>query len=130
MAIRIVQLGTPRLRNEGLRIGTVRRPPRGVRKQDHASQDWFDIWLPNLAPSAALLRASRAESDSARRRRLFNARFIKEMRQPENRRLLALLAGLSHHGNFSVGCYCDDERSCHRGLLRQLLKQEGATVIR
>jgi uncharacterized protein YeaO (DUF488 family) len=128
MAIRIVRLGTPRRRDEGLRIGTVRRPPRGVRKKDHAKQNWYDIWLPNLAPSAQLLRASGAEGNATRRRQLFDRRYRAEMRRPENRRLISLLAGLSHHGKFSVGCYCEEERHCHRALLRQLLKASGARI--
>jgi uncharacterized protein YeaO (DUF488 family) len=128
VAIRVVQLGTPRLRGEGLRIGTVRRPPRGVRKEAYAKENWYDIWLPNLAPSARLLRASKAEHDATDRRRLFDRRYRAEMQRPESLRIISLLAQLSHHGNFSVGCYCEDERHCHRSLLRQLLKKQGAVV--
>jgi uncharacterized protein YeaO (DUF488 family) len=128
MAIRIVRLGTPRARGEGLRIGTVRRPPRGVKKTAYASGNWFDVWLPDLAPSQALLR--RASLGDEKGWRAFDRRFEAEMKRPEAARLLDLLAGLSQHASFSVGCYCEDERRCHRSILRRLLQHRGALVAR
>ena len=125
MAIGIVRLGTPRSKGEGLRIGTVRRPPRGVAKSDYAKQNWFDVWLPNLAPSAELIKlAQSARSD--REWAGFARRYRKEMGTPENRRLLELLAALSEQTNFSVGCYCEDTSRCHRSVLRELLAEQGA----
>ena len=125
--VRIVQLGTARLRHEGVRLGTVRRPPRGVKKSRHASENWYDVWLPNLAPSAALLStAKRIKTDSDWKR--FVVRYETEMAKPEASRLLDLLAALSHQTNFSVGCYCHDERRCHRSILQRLLRQRGATI--
>lgn len=125
MAIRIVQLGSPRAREEGLRIGTVRRPPRGVPKNEFASRNYYDVWLPHLAPSEAILKAGRAAEDE-KAWRSFVKRFRSEMSRPENSRLLDLLAALSHHTHFSVGCYCEDEQHCHRSVLRQLLTERGA----
>ena len=130
MAIRIVRLGTPRHRNEGLRIGTVRRPPRGVPKREHAKQDWYDVWLPNLAPSATLLKAVRIGETGAADWRKFARRYRAEMSRPESGRLLDLLAALSRYTNFSVGCYCPDEAHCHRSILRQLLRERGAAISR
>jgi len=128
MAVRVVQLGTARRRGEGLRLGTVRRPPRGVPKRFHASRNWFDVWLPDLAPSAALLRQAHAKADPAARWRRFDRRYRAEMSRPENRRLLDLLAALSVTTNFSVGCYCEDERRCHRSILGELLRARGARM--
>ena len=125
MAVRIVQLGSPRARDEGLRIGTVRRPPRGVPKSEFASRNFYDVWLPNLAPSEQLLKAGRSAKDE-RAWRSFIKRYRSEMARPENSRVLDLLAALSHHANFSVGCYCNDEQHCHRSVLRQLLAERGA----
>jgi uncharacterized protein YeaO (DUF488 family) len=127
MSIRVVRLGTPRLRGEGVRLGTVRRPPRGVRKSRYAADDWFDVWLPNLAPSPALVRTARESQDAVGWRR-FSIRYKAEMAQPENSRVIDVLAALSHHANFSVGCYCEDEERCHRSVLRKILKAHGAAL--
>ena len=127
MAIRIVRLGSPRAKGEGLRIGTVRRPPRGVPKAEFASRDFYDVWLPNLAPSEELLRAGRAAQDE-RSWRSFAGRYRAEMSRPEASRGLDLLAALSHTADFSVGCYCEDEGRCHRSLMRELLTQRGAVL--
>jgi uncharacterized protein YeaO (DUF488 family) len=127
MSVRIVRLGSPRTRGEGLRIGTVRRPPRGVPKREYASRDLYDVWFPLLAPSEALLKQGlHAESDSDWQR--FARAYRREMRAPEPKRALDLLAGLSHQTNFSVGCYCADETRCHRSILRELLIEHGATL--
>ena len=128
MAVRIVRLGTRRARNEGLRIGTVRRPPRGVPKSRFASGNWYDVWLPNLAPSAETIRRARA-SDSAREWAAFARRYRAEMAAPDNIRLLDLLTAMSHSTNFSVGCYCADESRCHRSILRRLFVDRGAVVL-
>jgi uncharacterized protein YeaO (DUF488 family) len=127
MAIRVVRLGTARHPDEGVRLGTVRRPPRGVPKSRYARDNWFDVWLPNLAPSAALVASARNLDDRAGWQR-FAARYRAEMARPENRRVLDALAALSHHSNFSVGCYCEDPQRCHRGVLAHILKQHGATI--
>jgi uncharacterized protein YeaO (DUF488 family) len=127
MAVRIVRLGTPRARGEGLRIGTVRRPPRGVPKAEHARQDWYDLWLPELAPSPdAVKQALTAATD--RQWAAFARRYRGEMRAPDKSRLLDLLAALSRHSNFSVGCYCADESRCHRSVLRALLEERNADL--
>jgi uncharacterized protein YeaO (DUF488 family) len=128
MAIRIVRLGTPRSTNEGLRVGTVRRPPRGVPKSEHASRDFYDVWLPELAPSEALVKQALGSSDD-RSWRTFTTRYRAEMKRPEAARLLALLAALSHQTSFSVGCYCADEGHCHRSILRELLQENGAAIV-
>jgi uncharacterized protein YeaO (DUF488 family) len=128
MSIRIVRLGTPRLPAEGLRLGTVRRPPRGVRKEDYAARDYFDLWLPDLAPSAALVSRAHSEPFTASRWERYARAYRAEMAKPEPRRLLTLLAALSTQADFSVGCYCEDESRCHRSLLRELLVNAGATV--
>jgi uncharacterized protein YeaO (DUF488 family) len=128
MPIRIVQLGTPRNPGEGLRLGTVRRPPRGVPKAEFASRDFYDTWLPNLSPSAALVALGLAvENDKewAQFRRKFEA----EMKQPDASRVLDLLAALSHQSAMSLGCYCEDEARCHRSVLRALLDQRGADIV-
>ena len=127
MTIRIVRLGSQRARNEGLRIGTVRRPPRGVRKEDYASKNIYDVWFPNLSPSEALLKeASPLNDDSSWK--AFKRKFIAEMKLAEARRDLDLLAALSHQTNFAIGCYCEDESRCHRSILRELLEQRGANI--
>jgi uncharacterized protein YeaO (DUF488 family) len=127
MAIRIVRLGTPRARDEGLRIGTVRHPPRGVPKSQYASQNCYDVWLPNLAPSAGLLKQIRG-ADAGAAWNLFLRRYRSEMAKPDNSRILDLLAAFSHQTNFSAGCYCADEQRCHRSILRALLLERGAEV--
>ena len=127
MAIRIVQLGSPRVAAEGLRIGTVRRPPRGVAKSAFASGNWYDVWFPNLAPSAATVTAA-LRASSPREWAAFVKRYRAEMATPDNRRTLDLLAALSHHANFSVGCYCADPSRCHRSILRELLAERGARL--
>jgi uncharacterized protein YeaO (DUF488 family) len=129
MAIRIVRLGTTRHPKEGLRIGTVRRPPRGIRKADYARRNYFDVWLPDLAPSAALLSYALSQPFTPKRWSVFARRYRSEMQPPAARRLIALLSGLSTQTNFSMGCYCEDENRCHRSLLKQLLIEEGARVI-
>jgi uncharacterized protein YeaO (DUF488 family) len=129
MAIRIVRLGTPRHPDEGLRIGTVRRPPRGVRKEDYAARDYFDVWLPELAPSAPLVSWALSTPFTPARWAAYARRYRREMREPGARRLLALLAALSRRTNVSVGCYCEDEARCHRSLLKGLLIAEGAAVV-
>ncbi len=129
MTVRVVRLGTPRAPGEGLRIGTVRRPPRGVPKSEFSSGNWYDVWYPNLAPSAAAVKtALGAKTD--REWAAFARRYRSEMATPENQRTLDLLAALSHTASFSVGCYCPEESRCHRSLLRQLLVERGADVER
>jgi uncharacterized protein YeaO (DUF488 family) len=128
MAIRIVQLGSPRIKDEGLRIGTVRHPPRGVPKSEFASRNYYDVWLPNLAPSEELLKVAQSAKDE-KAWRSFIKRFRSEMSRAENSRVLDLLASLSHQTNFSVGCYCKDEEHCHRSVLRQLLVERGAALV-
>ena len=127
MTARIVRLGTPRLRDEGLRIGTVRRPPRGVPKEKFASGNWYDVWLPELSPSEATVKVGqKAETDAAWK--AFARRYEKEMSSPSASRVLDLLAALSQSAEFSVGCYCEDESRCHRSILRRLLKERGAKL--
>jgi uncharacterized protein YeaO (DUF488 family) len=128
MAISIVRLGGPRAAEEGLRIGTVRRPPRGVAKSEWARRGFYDVWLPNLAPSDALLKAGQAAQTDARWK-TFKRRYLAEMKEPDKARLLDTLAALSHHAKFSVGCYCEDEARCHRSILRQLLADRGAAIV-
>ncbi|MFO1324222.1 MAG: DUF488 family protein [Burkholderiales bacterium] len=127
MTVRIVRLGSPRVAGEGLRIGTVRRPPRGVAKSDFARQDWYDVWFPNLAPSAATVALGRAAT-TARDWSAFCRRYRSEMASADNARTLDLLAALSHRADFSVGCYCEDEARCHRSVLRSLLAERGARL--
>jgi len=129
MAFRIVRLGTPRQAREDLRIGTVRHPPRGVPKADYARRDYFDVWLPELAPSASLVSWAFSEPFTPKRWAVFARRYRREMLQPGPRRLIALLAALSSRTNFSVGCYCEDETHCHRSLLKVLLIEQGARVV-
>src|SRR5215211_1728190 len=128
MAIRVIRLGTPRLRNEGLRLGTVRRPPRGVRKEDYASKNYFDLWVPDLAPTAPLVSWALSETFTKKRWETYAKRYRGEMRRPQARRLIALLAALSRESDFSIGCYCADESRCHRSLLRDLLVEEGGAI--
>jgi uncharacterized protein YeaO (DUF488 family) len=127
MAIRIVQLGSSRLPREGLRVGTVRRPPRGVPKDEFASRDFYDVWLPELAPSEALVKQALAARDE-RGWRAFVKRYRAEMTRPPASRLLILLAALSQATDFSVGCYCADEARCHRSVLKVLLVEQGARL--
>jgi uncharacterized protein YeaO (DUF488 family) len=127
MAITIVQLGSPRREGEGVRIGTVRRPPRGVRRERYAADDWYDVWLPNLAPSQELVKEGLASNTPAEWKR-FERRYRAEMNRPETRPVLDTLAGLSHVADFAVGCYCEDEARCHRSVLRELLIERGAKV--
>jgi uncharacterized protein YeaO (DUF488 family) len=129
MAVRIVRLGSERRPREGLRIGTVRRPPRGVPKSEFASGNWYDVWLPNLAPSPELMKLGRAAA-TEREWRAFVRKYRAEMADPEKSRVLDLLAALSHTADFSVGCYCDDESRCHRSVLRELLMERGARLAR
>ena len=127
MVIRVVRLGSPRLKDEGTRIGTVRRPPRGVPKTAFASQNWYDVWFPNLAPSVETMKLAQAAA-SARDWLGFAKKYRAEMATPENSRTLDVLATLSQHANFSVGCYCEDESHCHRSVLRALLAEKGAKI--
>lgn len=127
MSIRIVRLGTARLPGEGVRIGTVRRPPRGVPKAEFATQNWYDVWFPNLAPSPDTMKLGQ-NAASAAEWSAFVKKYKAEMAAPEARHDLALLAALSHVTDFSVGCYCEDENRCHRSVLRQLLVDNGADV--
>lgn len=129
MAIRVVRLGSPRAPGEGLRVGTVRRPPRGVPKADFARRDFYDVWLPELAPSEGLLKQALGAHDE-RSWRAFVRRYRVEMKRPEARHLLDLLAALSRGTDFSVGCYCADESHCHRSILRELLAEHGAELVR
>ncbi|HYL19456.1 MAG TPA: DUF488 family protein [Burkholderiales bacterium] len=127
MVVRVVRLGSDRIEGEGLRIGTVRRPPRGVAKTEFAAQNWYDVWFPNLAPSAETVKlAQSAKTD--KEWRAFAQKYRAEMATPENARTLDLLAALSHRTNFSVGCYCENESHCHRSVLRALLKEKGGRV--
>ena len=156
MSVRIVQLGSPRYREEGIRFGTVRRPPRGVKKSDYSKQNFFDVWLPNLSPSEELLRKKLVRQAENKSRQVgmkfevsvelsqahsaagsvrsttgwhaFEQRFSAELRQPDKSHLLDALAALSHNTNFSVGCYCNDEQRCHRSILRAELKKHGALI--
>jgi uncharacterized protein YeaO (DUF488 family) len=127
MGIRIVRLGTPRTPGEGVRLGTVRRPPRGVPKSEYASRDFYDVWLPELAPSEAL-RKKGFHAETEREWQRFEKGYRAEMKQPAAARLLDVLAALSHQTDFSVGCYCEDESRCHRSVLRDLLKEHGARL--
>jgi uncharacterized protein YeaO (DUF488 family) len=128
MAVRIVRLGAPRFPAEGIRLGTVRRPPRGIPKQEYASQDFYDAWLPELGPSDALLAWARSRPMTDARWAQFVARYRREMRAPPAQRLLTLIALLSRTANLSVGCYCEDEARCHRSVLRALLADAGAVL--
>lgn len=127
MAVRIVQLGSARAEGEGVRIGTVRRPPRGVPRSEFASRDYYDVWLPNLAPSAALMTEGRNAVTDAQWRHFAKA-YRRAMNEPDASRVIDVLAALSHTTAFALGCYCDDERHCHRGILRELLSERGAEI--
>ena len=128
MGIRIVRLGSERTPGEGLRMGTVRRPPRGVPKAEFASQNWYDVWYPNLAPSAETMQMGQAVETEAQWN-AFAKRYRSEMKEPDAARTVELLAKLSHGANFSMGCYCQNEARCHRSLLRALLVENGASVV-
>ena len=125
--IRVVKLGSTRHRDEGLRLGTVRRPPRGVRKENYARENYYDLWMPDLAPSAELF-ARRPASGDEKSWLAFARKYEAELKKPEASRLLDLLAAMSHQSNFSIGCYCDDEARCHRSVLRRVLAERGAAV--
>jgi uncharacterized protein YeaO (DUF488 family) len=129
MAIRIVQLGTSRLPDEGLRLGTVRRPPRGVPTSQFGSRNFYDVWVPELSPSPEVIKSFQDSERSDTDWRRLEKAYRSEMRQPERIRLLELLAALSAHTNFSVGCYCEDERRCHRSVLKKILREHGAEVL-
>lgn len=127
MAVRIVRLGSARVRGEGLRIGTVRRPPRGVPKTEYSIKDWYDVWFPDLAPSSETVMVAQ-NAKTGHDWAVFVRKYRAEMATPNNRRTLELLAALSHRTDFSVGCYCADESRCHRSVLRDLLTERGAIV--
>jgi uncharacterized protein YeaO (DUF488 family) len=127
--IRVVRLGTPRAPDEGPRLGTVRRPPRGIKKADYGRLDYFDLWLPDLAPSAGLVKYAYAQDLTPQRWTVYARRYRSEMRAPAAQRLIGLLAALSSHASFSVGCYCEDETRCHRSLLRELLAEAQAKMV-
>ena len=127
MAVRVIRLGTPRSAGEGTRIGTVRRPPRGVPKAAFASQNWYDLWYPNLAPSVQTMKLGQSAATPAQWA-AFAKRYRAEMAAPDARRSIELLARLSHDADFSVGCYCENETHCHRSVLRALLLEHGAVL--
>ncbi len=127
MSVRIVKLGNDRIDGEGLRIGTVRRPPRGVPKSEFSSKNFYDVWLPNLSPVPATMKMGQS-AQTQKEWQAFKHAFRKEMARPENLRILERLAALSNRTDFSVGCYCEDENRCHRSVLRELLKENGATL--
>ena len=127
MAIRVVRLGTARARDEGIRIGTVRRPPRGVPKSEFASRDWYDVWFPTLAPSVETMKSAQ-EAKTPAQWAAFARKYRAEMAKPEAGHAIELLATLSRQANFSVGCYCEDESRCHRSILRALLVERGAEI--
>ena len=128
MVIRVVRLGSPRAADEGLRLGTVRRPPRGVPKEEFARQDWYDLWYPNLAPSVETMKLGQ-EAGTPAQWAAFTRRYRAEMATPENRHTIGLLAALSHQTQLSVGCYCEQESRCHRSVLRALLAEAGADLV-
>jgi len=130
MTIRIVRLGSPRAEGEGLRIGTVRRPPRGVRKEDFAARDFYDVWFPNLSPTDELVKEAQAAqaSNDDKAWAAFARKFVADLKQPAASRELDLLAALSHQTNLAIGCYCEDERHCHRSILREQLQLRGAAL--
>jgi uncharacterized protein YeaO (DUF488 family) len=127
MSVRVVRLGTPRVAGEGTRIGTVRRPPRGVPKAEFASRNWYDVWYPNLAPSLDTMKLGQVAESTAQWSK-FAKKYRVEMAAPDARHTLELLAALSHTTDFSVGCYCEHEDRCHRSILKQLLVENGAHV--
>jgi uncharacterized protein YeaO (DUF488 family) len=126
--IRILRLGSPRRRGESLRIGAARRPPRGVKKKDYARLDYYDVWLPELSPSQKVVSWALSQPFTDKRWAKFERGYRREMAKPEAARLLELLARLSHQADFSLGCYCEDERRCHRSILRKLLAEHGARI--
>lgn len=128
MAIRVVRLGSERAQGEGTRIGTVRRPPRGVPKAEFASRNWYDVWFPNLSPSPDTMKQGQ-EAQTPAQWAAFARKYRAEMSTPENSHALSLLATLSHQSHFSVGCYCEDEARCHRSVLRELLAERGAQFV-
>ena len=125
MVVRVIRLGTPRAADEGLRIGTVRRPPRGVPKSEFAKRDWYDVWFPNLAPSVETMKQAQVAATPAQWT-AFTRRYRAEMAAPDNAHAIELLAALSRQAHFSVGCYCENEAHCHRSVLRALLAERGA----
>ena len=127
--IRIVRLGSARVKGEGLRLGTVRRPPRGVKKSDHARRDYYDLWLPDLAPNAKAVSWALSEPWTDERWKKYVRNYRREMSAPAASRLIGVLAALSKHADFSVGCYCEREDRCHRSILRELLVEHGALVV-
>jgi uncharacterized protein YeaO (DUF488 family) len=127
MVVRVVRLGSDRARGEGLRIGTVRRPPRGVPKTEYAARNWYDVWFPSLAPSPETVKLGMSAA-TEKDWQAFRKRYRSEMNQPDAAHALDLLAALSHSADFSVGCYCEDEAHCHRSVLRALLEERGAKV--
>ncbi len=128
MAVRVVRLGSARAPDEGTRIGTVRRPPRGVPKAEFAAQDWYDVWFPNLAPSAETVKLA-LQAETPGQWTAFTRKYRAEMATPDNSHAIELLAALSRQTHFSVGCYCEDEARCHRSILRALLLEHGAEVV-
>ncbi len=128
MTVHIIRLGTDRIPDEGIRIGTVRRPPRGVPKRQYSIQNWYDVWFPNLSPSLELMKLGQNAKNESEWKG-FLRKFRAEMTTPENSRILDLLAALSYQSNFSIGCYCADEQRCHRSVLRALLLERGAKVV-
>jgi uncharacterized protein YeaO (DUF488 family) len=128
LAVRVIRLGSPRASGEGLRLGTVRRVPRGVRKAEYASRNYFDVWFPELAPSAKLVRWALSEPFTDKRWARYVRSYRRQMLEPARRHILQLLAKLSHHTNFSVGCYCERENRCHRSILRELLSEHDAAM--
>ena len=128
MGVQIVRLGSERKKNEGLRIGTVRRPPRGVPKAEFSSQNWYDVWFPNLSPSPDTMKMGKNVT-TEKEWQAFTKKYRREMAKPENKRILELLAALSQNTNFSVGCYCEDETRCHRSVLKELLLEQGAKIL-
>ena len=128
MSVRIVKLGTPRQPDEGVRLGTVRRPPRGVPKSEFAKQNWYDVWFPTLAPSIETMKLGQ-QAQTPAQWAAFIKKYRTEMAAPDASRAIDVLAALSHHGQFSVGCYCEDEAQCHRSVLRALLRERGAEIV-
>jgi uncharacterized protein YeaO (DUF488 family) len=128
LTLRVVRLGSPRHPGEGLRIGTVRRPPRGVRKSDYASRNFYDLWLPDLAPSQKWVSWALSTPWSDARWTKYARNYRHEMREPRAARLIELLAALSHQTDLSIGCYCENEERCHRSLLRELLVEKAAKL--
>ena len=126
--IRVVRMGTPRVRGEGVRVGTVRLLPRGVRKEEYARRNFFDVWLPEVAPSRELVAYAQAKPWTDARWAAYATRYLREMQRPETQRVIALLAALGKQTNFSIGCYCENPYRCHRSLLSELLRERGAKV--